>query len=301
MATLFAVFTSVAAFLLATVAIVAQSSGSSTSGSVAAGSGPIAVTLSEFKIDPAAMTASAGDVKLTITNSGTQVHNIQVAQLNKKSPDIAPGTTATLDLGTVPAGTYQVICAIPGHADAGMKATLTVGGSGSGENASPSGSTDVTPCPTTTTPTAAPNASVPPDKGAGTVPPSATVVNVTAGGTSGPAVFGLVLDKTSVKAGDVTFAVKNAGKIDHEMLVLKTDTAYDKLPVVDSGDPPAPVATCADKVDEAPKAAETGDPNLVPGETRTFTAPGLTPGKYVLVCNLATHYGSGMRAAFTVT
>ncbi|HLY84449.1 MAG TPA: hypothetical protein VKQ71_15800, partial [Acidimicrobiales bacterium] len=70
----------------------------------------------------------------------------------------------------------------------------------------------------------------------------------------------------STPAGDVTFNVKNLGTIEHELIVLKTDTAFDKLPVVDGGDPPAPVATGADKVDEAGNVGETGDPNLKPGE-----------------------------------
>ena len=102
-------------------------------------------------------------------------------------------------------------------------------------------------------------------------------------------------------AGDVTFIVKNLGTIDHEMLVLKTDTPFDKIPIADSGDPPVPVTSGADKIDEADKVAETGDPNLKPGDTRTFTAVGLTPGHYVLMCNIAKHYGLGMRIAFTVT
>jgi uncharacterized cupredoxin-like copper-binding protein len=101
-------------------------------------------------------------------------------------------------------------------------------------------------------------------------------------------------------AGDVTFVVKNLGTIEHEMVVVKTDSPFDKIPVADSGDPPAPVTSGADKIDEADNVAETGDPNLQPGDTRTFTATGLTPGHYVLVCNIAKHYGLGMRVAFTV-
>ena len=102
-------------------------------------------------------------------------------------------------------------------------------------------------------------------------------------------------------AGDVTFNVKNLGTVAHEMIVAKTDTPFDQLPIADSGDPPAPVTSGADKVDEAAKVGETGDPNLQPGDTRTFTITGLVPGKYALFCNLAKHYGLGMRAAFTVT
>ena len=100
-------------------------------------------------------------------------------------------------------------------------------------------------------------------------------------------------------AGNITFTVKNAGTMEHEMIVLKTDIAFDQIPVTDAGDPPAPVTTGANKVDEANNVGETGDPNLKPGETRTFTVK-LAAGKYVLVCNVAGHYQMGMRAPFQV-
>ena len=103
-------------------------------------------------------------------------------------------------------------------------------------------------------------------------------------------------------AGDVTFIVKNTGTIEHEMIVLKLDAGQtaDKLPVVDSGDPPASVATGADKVDETNSVGETGDPNLQPGESRTFVVPAMTAGNYALVCNIAKHYQMGMYAPLTV-
>jgi FtsP/CotA-like multicopper oxidase with cupredoxin domain len=40
-----------------------------------------------------------------------------------------------LTLGDLPAGAYELYCTIPGHADAGMTAQLTVGGGGGGEAA----------------------------------------------------------------------------------------------------------------------------------------------------------------------
>lgn len=131
---------------------------------------------------------------------------------------------------------------------------------------------------------------------------SGTTVNVTLTDTKGlDAPMSLTPSVASAPSGDVTFVVKNAGTIDHEMIVVKTDTPFDQIPVVDSGDPPSSVATGGDKIDEANNVGETGDPNLKAGETRTFTIKGLAAGKYALVCNIAKHYGLGMRAAFTVS
>lgn len=113
--------------------------------------------------------------------------------------------------------------------------------------------------------------------------------------------FTLTVAHASVTAGDVTFTVRNAGKLDHEMVVLKTDVAFDKLPIADAGDPPVAVATGANKVDEADNVGETGSPNLKPGQSRTFTIKNLAAGTYVLVCNLEGHYAGGMRAALTVS
>ena len=95
--------------------------------------------------------------------------------------------------------------------------------------------------------------------------------------------------------------MKNNGTIVHEAVVLKTDTPYDQIPVDNAGDPPAPVTTGANKVSEDNNIGETGDPDLKPGGTRTFTIKHMTAGNYVIVCNLAGHYAMGMRAPLTVT
>jgi uncharacterized cupredoxin-like copper-binding protein len=106
--------------------------------------------------------------------------------------------------------------------------------------------------------------------------------------------------RASAAAGDVTFVVKNVGTEDHELIVLRTNTTYYKLPVTDAGDPPAPVQSDADKVDESASVGETGGENLHPGETRTFTIKAMKPGRYVLLCNLADHYMTGMSAPFQI-
>ncbi len=128
-----------------------------------------------------------------------------------------------------------------------------------------------------------------------------TTINVVVSDTAGlTAKMTLVATPATAPAGNVTFVVKNTGTIDHEMVVLQTSTAFDKLPIVDAGDPPAPVTTGADKIAEEVNVGETGDPNLKPGDTRTFTIKDMKAGTYALVCNIAKHYGLGMRAAFTV-
>jgi uncharacterized cupredoxin-like copper-binding protein len=117
-------------------------------------------------------------------------------------------------------------------------------------------------------------------------------------GAGGP--MSLTVSPSTAPAGDVTFVVKNTGTIEHEAIVLKTNVPYDRLPVTYGGDPPAPVRTGADKVGEDANIGETGDPNLKPGDTRTFTIKNMTAGHYVIVCNLAGHYSHGMRAPLTI-
>lgn len=133
MFSVFAAFMSVLAFMAAALCIVIVSTKDSgtSSTSVSAGPATVPVTLSEFKITPASLSAPAGQVKINVTNGGSQTHNLQVTQLNKKTADIPAGKSAVLDLGDVKAGTYDVICTVPGHADSGMKATLTVTEGGS--------------------------------------------------------------------------------------------------------------------------------------------------------------------------
>ena len=132
--------------------------------------------------------------------------------------------------------------------------------------------------------------------------PVASTVKVTLGdsGTAGGPMT-LSMSRSTVPAGDVTFVVKNAGSMVHEAVVLKTDTPFDKLPITYGGDPPVPVKSGANKVSEDANVGETGDPDLEPGGTRTFTIKDMAAGSYVVVCNIAQHYGKGMRAPLTVT
>ena len=103
-------------------------------------------------------------------------------------------------------------------------------------------------------------------------------------GVDGP--MTMTVSPASVPAGKVTFTLKNTGTIEHEMVVLKTDTPVDQLVVTDG------------KVSEKDSQGEV--PELAAGKTGTVTLD-LAAGNYVLVCNIKDHYPMGMRAAFTVT
>lgn len=85
------------------------------------------IELSEFKIS-GNLVAAPGEVTLNITNKGSVAHTLVMVD-GPRTASIPPGGTTTLELGKLAAGTYQLFCDIPGHADAGMRATLSVNSS----------------------------------------------------------------------------------------------------------------------------------------------------------------------------
>ncbi len=100
--------------------------------------------------------------------------------------------------------------------------------------------------------------------------------------------WSMKLNSETVPAGEVTFTVRNNGKLEHEIAILKTDIAADRIPPR-QGNP--------EKVEEPGNIGEIED--VAPGATKaaTFT---LAPGNYVLICNVATHYQQGMHVPFVV-
>src|SRR5262249_55636574 len=107
--------------------IVAAQADSKKSSGVPAGA--VQVTLSEFAINPSTIQVPL-DGKLVVTNAGAVAHNFHVDKTNVHTSDLSSGDTATVDLKGVEAGSYTVYCAVSGHRDAGMQATLVVGGTG---------------------------------------------------------------------------------------------------------------------------------------------------------------------------
>ena len=100
--------------------------------------------------------------------------------------------------------------------------------------------------------------------------------------------WSIKLSETSAPAGDVSFVLKNNGKVTHELAILKTDLAPDRL-AYRANDP--------SKAEEPGNVGEIED--VAPGASKEGTFK-LTPGKYVLVCNEPEHYKAGMRIALVV-
>ena len=122
-----AIVVAVLALVIATVAVfVRDDSGSDGRGSAG---GETAIGLSEFALTPAAVTVPEGG-SLRVTNNGTVAHNLSIEGSDLKTADLGAGESETLDLSALAPGDYTIICAIPGHSDAGMTGTLTIGAGG---------------------------------------------------------------------------------------------------------------------------------------------------------------------------
>jgi uncharacterized cupredoxin-like copper-binding protein len=100
------------------------------------------------------------------------------------------------------------------------------------------------------------------------------------------------LSGASTAAGEVTFGLTNGGKIPHEFIVVRSDVGGEAL--LDQIDP------ATSRLDEASLDAIGEQPEFSPGETKVLTLD-LEPGRYVVLCNIAGHFGSGMYADLEIT
>jgi FtsP/CotA-like multicopper oxidase with cupredoxin domain len=97
-------------------------------GAAVAGRTEAEIELSEFSIT-GDLVVPVGEVSLRVTNVGTAAHNLTMTD-GPATPDLNTGETSVLNLGALEAGIYELVCTIPGHESAGMKAFLTVGDPG---------------------------------------------------------------------------------------------------------------------------------------------------------------------------
>src|SRR4051794_7279349 len=125
----------VVAALVAAVAIATSSSAATKSA---------AVTLSEFKVSPSPKSVSAGKVSFNVKNEGDMEHELVIIKTSKSASklpvadkrasktgkigeieDVGAGKTKKHTF-SLKKGHYVLICNIPGHYQAGMRADFTV-------------------------------------------------------------------------------------------------------------------------------------------------------------------------------
>ncbi|WP_370329539.1 hypothetical protein [Mycolicibacterium hippocampi] len=114
----------------------------------------------------------------------------------------------------------------------------------------------------------------------------------------GMRMMSIVIEPTTVPAGEVSFRVLNAGAWIHELTVLPL--GQDKSIGQRRIEPNNQVDESAGLGHvEASCGADEGD-GLVPGAVG-WTTITLEPGRYELICNIAGHYWAGMYTELTVT
>lgn len=95
-----------------------------------------------------------------------------------------------------------------------------------------------------------------------------------------------------VHAGVVHFVVKNSGPTMHEFNVARTDLAPSELPVSAAG--------IVDDTDPEKGFTHIGEVEGIDiGQRKTLTVT-LSPGEYVVYCNMDGHYEAGMAGRVTV-
>lgn len=88
------------------------------------GGGDIRITSENVAFSESQLVAPAGDIEVTFANNDLFWHTFTIESLGV---DLRVPVGAELtDTFTAGPGVYEFVCAIPGHADAGMRGTLTV-------------------------------------------------------------------------------------------------------------------------------------------------------------------------------
>lgn len=93
-----------------------------------------------------------------------------------------------------------------------------------------------------------------------------------------------------VPAGTVTINARNDGSIPHNFRMARTDLDADALPVDEDA-----FTVEEDQLDMVARSTE----DLQPGEVEPITLD-LPPGRYVLFCNIPSHYQAGLYHEFIV-
>jgi uncharacterized cupredoxin-like copper-binding protein len=87
----------------------------------------VAISETEYKLDPADATVNAGSVTFDVSNDGSAPHDLEVEGngVEEVTDTIEPGASDQLTVDLEP-GTYVMYCTIDGHQDLGMEGEVTV-------------------------------------------------------------------------------------------------------------------------------------------------------------------------------
>lgn len=102
-------------------------------GAAAAVAGEVKVVATDLKFTPPTIQAKVGQaLKVVLENNGVIEHDIAFPTVKADQPGASlkalakPGQTATLEFTPTAKGSYEYVCTIPGHKEAGMKGKIDV-------------------------------------------------------------------------------------------------------------------------------------------------------------------------------
>jgi plastocyanin len=86
---------------------------------------PIEVSLVEYAFVPEDLRGMPGQT-LAVRNDGAITHNLVIPSLGK-GIELAPGGSGTMEVPAAEPGTYEIVCDLTGHTEAGMVGTIEIG------------------------------------------------------------------------------------------------------------------------------------------------------------------------------
>jgi nitrite reductase (NO-forming) len=258
-----------------------------------AGGGAVELVASEFAFAPGALAlAGPGALRVTLTNAGVVEHDVVFEGVAGKV-HAAAGQTAAGRFAFAEEGVYGFFCSIPGHKEAGMAGTLTVGAAAAAAPAgAPAGLAAAAPAPVAVAPAAA---------GAGPLPQPAVAPPV---GRNEPAFV-----KVEVETREVTARLADGqsytywtfgGTVPGPMIrVRQGDTV--ELTLRNAAD--SKVTHSIDLHAVTGPGGGAKATQVPPGGAATFAFKALNPGVYVYHCAtpmVAHHIASGMYGLIVV-
>lgn len=106
--------------------VLAAGCGDTDDGGGGGGGDGLLVSMTEFAFDPNPIVLPSGETKVDVVNDGQVAHDLVIGALGKGTIELPPGERQVLDLSGQPAGTYRVVCDLPGHIEAGMVSEITI-------------------------------------------------------------------------------------------------------------------------------------------------------------------------------